>query len=162
MVIYLSYKVINISQGGIRMKKEMKNSKTRRINPKFGLLGIFGFLGFAGFISYPITGDVYPFVFFVFFGFFGLYYEGKMSETLMDERFKENYHRAQLNASKISIAIIYISIIIFSQKKLFGNIEYSYIALLIISSLAIALLFFLSQYLTYRYDHCDNGDGSEE
>ncbi len=160
-ILYLGVWLLTIiikNKYKLNNKPRTEMSKTRKLNPKLGLLGILGFLGFIGFISYPLTGDIFPFVFFVFFGFFGLYYEGKMSETLMDERFRENYNRAQLNASKVSIAIIYISIIIFSQGKLFGNIEYSYIALLIVSSLAIALLFFLSQYLTYRYDYCDESE----
>lgn len=52
-------------------------NRTRRLNPKLGLLGFFGFLGFIG----------GAWTRFVFFGFFGFFYEGKMSNTLMDERF---------------------------------------------------------------------------
>ena len=87
-------------------KQIEKTNTTRKLNPKLGLLGFLGFLGFAGIWTYTIDGSVFPFVFFLFFGFFGFYYEGKMSGTFMDERFKENSIRANLKASNITFSIL--------------------------------------------------------
>lgn len=144
---------------GLLIVKLIKDSKhpvnvTRKLNPKLGLLGLLGFLGFAGFPAYLKTGDVSPFIFFVFFGFFGFYYEGKMSGTFMDERFRENAARAQLKALKITCGIVYIALIVFSG-RLLGTLEHSLIALLIVISLAMGLGIFLSEYLLYRYDQLD-------
>ena len=126
---------------------------TRRLSPKLGLLGFLGFLGFAGFVTYPANGSVFPFVFFVFFGFFGFYYEGKMSQTLMDERFRENAARANLRASNIAFTLLFIALIAVGQGHLLSNPAYSLIALLIALSLVLALRLFLGEYLLYRYDH---------
>lgn len=141
----------------LKVVKERKQpvNKTRKLNPMLGILGLLGFMGFSGFPAYRVTGDVYPFVFFVFFGFFGFYYEGKMSGTFMDERFRENTERAQLKALKITCVIIYMALILFSNGRLLGNLEYSLICLVIVISLAMALGIFLSEYLLYRYDHDD-------
>ena len=76
-----------------------------------------------------------------------------MSGTFMDERFRENEVRAKMKASDISFSIIFIALIIFSQKKLFRNNEYTLIAITIILSLVLALRIFLAKYLLYRYDH---------
>ncbi len=135
---------------------------TRSINPKLGFLGFTGFLGFLGFWSYHVDKSVSPFVFFLFFGFFGFFYEGKMSGTLMDERFKENQIKARLAADKVSISIIFLSILVCGQGKLMGNLEYTLIAILIAITLSLALGQFLSEYLLYRYDRGDSISGSEE
>ena len=75
----------------IRNKGQAAEARfTRKLNPKLGLLGFLGFLGFGGFWTFSYDGSIFPFVFFLFFGFFGFYYEGKMSGTFMDERFREN------------------------------------------------------------------------
>lgn len=63
---------------------------------RLGFLGLPAFLGLLGFWVYPQTGEVFPFAFFLFFGFFGFFFEGKMSHTLMDERYTENRAKAQL------------------------------------------------------------------
>lgn len=135
---------------------------TRKLNPKLGFLGLLGFLGFAGFWTYSIDGSVFPFAFFLFFGFFGFYYEGKMSGTFMDERFRENAILAQLKAYRITFSIILIALIVLCQGKLLGSFEYTLIAIIILLSLALALGIFLSEYLLYRYDHDDEADESEE
>ena len=79
----------------------------------------------------------------------------------MDERFRENAIRAQLKANKITFSIILISLVIFCQGKLWGNLEYTLIAIIIALSLALALDIFLSEYLLYRYDHDGQADESE-
>lgn len=144
-----------------RQQVERTNT-TRKLNPRLGFLGLLGFLGFAGFWTYSIDGSVFPFVFFMFFGFFGFYYEGRMSGTFMDERFRGNAILAQLKAYKITLSIILIALIVLCQGKLFGNLEYTLMATIIVLSLALALGIFLPEYLLYRYDHEDHADESEE
>ena len=61
-----------------------------------------------GFWTYRVDQTIFPFVFFVFFGFFGFFYEGKMSNTLIDERYKENKMRAQSTANKTALSIIFL------------------------------------------------------
>lgn len=138
-----------------KQRQVQKTGITRNINPKLGCLGVLGFLGFAGFWTYAVNGTIFPFVYFLFFGFFGFYYEGKMSGTFMDERFRENSVRAQLNAYRITFGVMLIALVILCQGKLFGNLEYTLIAAIITLSLALALGIFLSEYLLYRYDHDD-------
>lgn len=149
-------------QAGKMQRQQEKDNATRKLNPKLGLLGLLGFLGFAGFWTYSVNGTVFPFLFFVFFGFFGFYFEGKMSGTFMDERFRENATRASLKASDISFAIIFIALIVLGQGKLFSNLDYTLIAILITVSLILALRIFLAEYLLYRYDYDDHADESEE
>lgn len=143
-------------------KQITKTNITRELNPKLGLLGFLGFLGFTGIWTYSVDGSVFPFVFFLFFGFFGFYYEGKMSGTFMDERFRENAMRAKLKASDITFSIIFIALIILCQGKLFGNYEYTLIAIIVTLSFALALRIFLAEYLLYRYDHDNQADESED
>lgn len=147
---------------GRMQRQQEKSNSTRKLNPKLGLLGLLGFLGFGGFWTYSVNGLVFPFLFFVFFGFFGFYFEGKMSGTFMDERFRENATRASLKASNISFAIIFIALIVLGQGKLFSNLDYTLIAILITVSLILALRIFLAEYLLYRYDYDDRADESEE
>ena len=139
-----------------------ETSITRKLNPKLGCLGFFGFLGFAGFWTYLVDGTIFPFAFFLFFGFFGFYYEGRMSGTFMDERFRENVARANLKAYRITFRVMYVVLVILGQGKLFGNLEYTLIAAIISLSLALALGIFLSEYLLYRYDHDDQKEEGEE
>ena len=147
---------------GKKQRQAEETGATRKINPKLGCLGVLGFLGFTGFWTYSVDGAVFPFAFFLFFGFFGFYYEGKMSGTFMDERFRENIARAKLKAYKIAFGVMLITLIILCQGKLFGNLEYTLIASIITLSLALALGIFLSEYLLYRYDHDDQAEESEE
>lgn len=85
-----------------------------------------------------------------------------MSETFMDERFHENKAKAQLNAYKVSFTIIFIALLILCQGKLFGSLEYTLIAAIIVISLALAVGIFLSEFLLYRYDYDAYVDESEE
>ena len=147
---------------GKKQRQAEETGITRKINPKLGCLGVLGFFGFAGFWTYSVDGTVFPFAFFLFFGFFGFYYEGKMSGTFMDERFRENIACAKLKAYKITFGVMLIALIILCQGKLFGNLEYTLIASIITLSLALALGIFLSEYLLYRYDHDDQAEESEE
>lgn len=140
-------------------RNKITTNRTRKLNPKLGFLGFFGFLGFL-----DLPGS---WLRFLFFGFFGFFYEGKMSDTLMDERFRENKNKAQLMALKISFAVIIIALLLLSLGEYFMSIEYLYRAVQTLISLSIALAMFLSEYLLYRYDHdeygvdehIDNGDG---
>ncbi|MCI8415670.1 MAG: DUF3796 domain-containing protein [Ruminiclostridium sp.] len=138
---------------GILTRKHQERLTTRSLNPKLGFLGLLGFLGFAGFWSYPAHQDVTPFVFFLFFGLFGFFYEGKLSNTFMDERFLENRLRAQHTAMRVGFGLLFLVLILAGQGRFLGSLEYSFIALLIAVSLVLGLVLFLSEYLLYRYDH---------
>ncbi len=61
----------------------------------------------------------------------------------MDERFRENAARAQLNTYKITFSITLIALIILCQGRLFGSLEYTLIATIIVLSLTLALGIFL-------------------
>lgn len=135
-----------------------KTNTTRRLSPQFGWLGLCGFLGFLGFWTFSIDGSYDPFVFFGFFGFFGFFYEGKMSGTFMDERFRENAARAQLDGMKVICASAVLAIVVICMEHLFSSPEHTLMAVTIILSLGIALSQFLSEYLLYRYDHDDQQD----
>lgn len=159
-IVYLA--VLLIWAAAVQRGNANAKSRSRKINPKLGLFGLLGFLGFLGFWTYSTDKAIFPFVFFIFFGFFGFFYEGKMSNTFMDERYKENKMQAHLVANKISLTIIFIATLVLGQGKLVGNIEYTFIAYVIIISLTIAFNLFLSEYLLYHYDHDDSVDESED
>ena len=162
-VLYILYLFTLLLREIIAAKRAEKTAQaTRRLNPKLGCLGFLGFLGFIGFHSYSTDREIFPFVFFLFFGFFGFFYEGKMSDTLMDERYRENELKAQASANRIASFIIFLACVVVGQGKLMGNLEYTLIAFLIVVVLAIALDIFLSKYLLYRYDHGTQFDESEE
>lgn len=135
-----------------------KKKVTRKLNPRLGFLG---FLGFMGFWAAPAEKAVGSFLYFCFFGFFGFFYEGKMSDTLMDERYVENRMRAQLNAHKAAVNIIFLALLVLGGGFM-GNVEFSLIAFEIIVALAIALDLFLGEFLLYRYDYDDKRCESEE
>lgn len=143
-------------------RNKTKTDRTRKLNPKLGFLG---FLGFLSFLDLP--GSC---IRFVFFGFFGFFYEGKMSDTLMDERFRENKNKAQLTALKIAFAVIIIALLFLSLGEYFNfmSIEYLYSVVHSLIALSIALAVFLSEYLLYRYDNDEYSvdeyidDGDEE
>ncbi|MDO4338470.1 MAG: DUF3796 domain-containing protein [Eubacteriales bacterium] len=161
--LYILYLFVLLVRGIIiNKRKGVTVQSTRTINPKLGFLGFFGFFGFLGFWTYSVDKTIFPFVFFMFFGFSGFFYEGKMSNTFMDERYKENKIKAHMTANKIALAIIFVSILFLGQGKLIGNLEYTLIALIIVVALSIALEMFLSEYLLYRYDHDEQFDESEE
>ena len=155
--------LITLAFSGCKQRQQIeRTNRTRKLNPKLGFLSFFGFLGFGGFWTYSMDGSVFPFAFFLFFGFFGFYYEGKMSRTFMDERFRENAMRANLKASNIALSVIFLTLVILCQGKLFGSLDYTLIAVIIALSLALALRTFLSEYLLYRYDHDDHAVESED
>lgn len=135
---------------------------TPRINPRLGYLGLLGLLGFMGFITYPVSRDVFPFIFFGFFGFFGYFFAGRMSGTMMDERYRENAMRAELAALRSGFSIVLVALLLLCRGALFGSLEYTLIAVIITLALAFALVVFLSQYLLYRYDYEDAQDAGGE
>lgn len=154
MIMYIFYFLIYTGRTGIQQKRTLlKTNRTRKLNPKMGFLGFFGFLGFMGFWTYSNEKGVFPFTYFMFFGFFGFFYEGKMSNTFMDERFKENRNKAQLAALKTAFGVLIIMFVFLTVSERFMSMEYRLIAVHILVSLSIALEIFLSEYLLYRYDH---------
>ncbi|MBD5508498.1 MAG: DUF3796 domain-containing protein [Lachnospiraceae bacterium] len=143
-IVYGYYLLVCLGKTSIQQKKNiLKTNRTRKLNAKLGFLGFFGFLGFIG-------GGWFRFV---FFGFFGFFYEGKMSNTLMDERFRENKKKAQLMALKAAFAVIIFAFILILIGESFMSIESLFTVIYILISLSIALAIFLSEYLLYRYDH---------
>ncbi len=135
-----------------------KNNRARKVNPKLGLFGFLGFLGFAGIWTYTIQGDVSPFYFFCFFGFFGFFFEGKMSNVLMDERFKENRIKAQLQAYRIGLSVSFIVLIASTWDWMLQSNDAKLLFMVISLSLIIGLVPFLAEYLLYRYDSKDSGE----
>ena len=96
----------------------MRNSKKAPPPPApltRGLVfGAAGLLGLLGFWVYPQTGEVFPFAFFLFLGFFGFFFEGKMSHTLMDERYTEPRQSAA-DGAKTALSIIFVAVILLAQ-----------------------------------------------
>lgn len=129
-----------------------EQSHTRKINPKLGLLGFLGFAGFTGFLfDISPTSIPFPCFFFSFFGFFGFYYEGKMSNTLIDERFRANSYKAEAIANKIALsAIIFVTIFLLIRATNLDNL-----LLILVSTVALAfgLSIFLQQYLLYKFEN---------
>lgn len=163
ITFYVLYLVVLLIQVIAVNKRKGNNATiTRNLNPKLGFLGFLGFFGFLGFWTYNIDKTIFPFVFFVFFGFFGFLYEGKLSNTFMDERYQENKMHAHSVANKTALTIIFLVTLILGQGKLMGNLEYTFIAYIIMVSLAIALEVFLSEFLLYHYDHDDPIDEGED
>lgn len=76
-----------------------------------------------------------------------------MSNTLMDERFRENKNRAQLMALKAAFTVIIIALFFILVGESFMGIESLFNMVYILIALSIALAIFLSEYLLYRYDH---------
>lgn len=159
-ILYLFVLLIRVIL--VNKQKERTEQITRRINPKMGFLGFLGFLGFFGFWTYSIDKTVFPFTFFTFFGFFGFFYEGKLSNTLMDERYRENRMKAHLTANRVALSIIFIAILILGQGRVMVNLEYTLIAFVIAVVFSLALDVFLSEYLLYHYEHDEKLDESEE
>ena len=94
-VCYVGYLVVLLVGYTLSSRRRQASARTARaVNPRLGLLGLLGFLGFLGFWTYRTDGSIFPFGFFLFFGFFGFFFEGKLSGTLMDERYRENQLRA--------------------------------------------------------------------
>ncbi|OOO00667.1 MAG: hypothetical protein ATN35_06190 [Epulopiscium sp. Nele67-Bin004] len=132
----------------------MKQTQTHtpKINP---LMGLFGFLGLVGFI--PLIIEVhkpnpFDFIFFGFFGFFGIYYMGKMSNTLIDERYIANQLRATTIANRIALSIILAGILILGRLVYYVEL-YTITSLLVtIIAFAFALSQFLQSFLLYKFE----------
>ena len=155
-IVYVWYLMIYIGKTGRQQKKTiLETNRTRKISPKLGFLGFLGFMGFGGFWTYSTDGKISPFIYFAFFGFFGFFYEGKMSDTYMDERFKENADRARFKALKAAFSLIVAAFFLleFGRHFMTISLEYMFIVLYIVIALSIALVMFLNEYLLYRYDH---------
>ncbi len=161
--IYVLYLFILLVKAIIKNnRRDRRASTSRKMNPKLGFLGFLGCLGFLGFWNYGFNKNMSAFVFFAFFGFFGFFFEGKMSNTFRDERYKENKVKAQLASMEIVMSILFILTLLLGLGDLMGNPEYTLIAVRIILSLTIGLYLLLSEYLLYRYDHDDEIVESED
>lgn len=137
----------------------LSNNKTRKLNPKLGFLGILGFMGFLGIWSYMLGKTVFPFIFFAFFGFFGFFFEGKLSNTFIDERFLENKRNAELKAYRLGFGLSFMVLIASSWGWLWSTNEAILIFLTISFALIFALVIFLQEYFLYKYDHEDSSEG---
>ena len=161
-VAYIVYLVLLLVRAVLSNRNRARNTQvTRAVDPRLGFLGFLGLLGFGGFWTYLVNGAIFPFVFFLFFGFFGFFYEGKLSNTFMDERYRENRMRASLAANRTALAIIFLATLLLGQGRFLGNLEHTLIAYVIVVSLALALDLFLSEFLLYHYDHDEPVDESE-
>lgn len=153
-MVYILYLFARLLGGICAQRKRMETTnRTRKLNPKLGFLGILGLAGLLGFYTYPAFHVYFPFCFFGFFGFFGFFFEGKMSDTLMDERFRENAARAERQAYRTGFTIIFLLLVIVGQGR--ASAELALPMLMIGIALALTLVLFLSEYLLYRYDHDD-------
>ena len=162
-VCYAGYLVVLLVGYTLSSRQRQASARTARpVDPRLGLLGLLGFLGFLGFWTYRTDGSIFPFVFFLFFGFFGFFFEGKLSGTLMDERYRENQLRTRTTANRIALTIIFLAVLLLGQGKIMGSLELTLVAFVIVVVLALALELFLSSYLLYRYDHDEPVDGDGE
>ncbi len=161
MVLYLFFL---FGLGYVKGKRDAAARVTRRISPRFGIMGLMGFLGFMGFWTYSAEGKIAPFFFFIFFGFFGFFYEGKMSNTLKDERYEENKCKAQLKAHGFALDSIFVTMLLLcaAEGRLLKTMDARLIFLVVAVSCSIAADIFLGEYLLYRYDHEELLDESEE
>lgn len=161
LLLYILYLAIRFLKTALANRHRKSAQTTRTINPKWGFLGLFGLTGFLGFWTYSADKTISPFTAFIFFGFFGFFYEGRLSNTLIDERYRENKMKAHLSASRAALSIIFLTTLFLGQGRLMGNLEYTLIAYVIVISLALALEIFLSRFLLYRYDHDEQPEESE-
>lgn len=152
LVISVMYWIICFILQTWKKMGEKDKRITRRVDCRFGWFGFLGFLGFMGIPVYIMQGQIWPFFFFTFFGFFGFFYEAKLNATLMDERFKEEQRRAQLTAYKIGFVLLWI--VTWFTSLAGGRLSTDTVAIIftVSSSLIIALVLFLCNYLLYRYD----------
>lgn len=135
-----------------------KKGYTRKISPRLGILGFLGFLGFIGLIPdlFEMNGVrvvPFPLLFFCFFGFFGFYYEGKMSGTMMDERYVANANRAAALANKAALTVIIGTAIAAVSIFRVSDSEVMVKVLIGVIGLAFGLSVFLQEYLLYRFEH---------
>ena len=139
-VCYVGYLVVLLVRFTLANSRRQASASTARpVDPRLGLLGLLGFLDFLGFWTYRTDGSIFPFVFFLFFGFFGFFFEGKLSGTLMDERYRENQLRARTTANRIALTIIFLAVLLLGQGKIMGSLELTLVAFVIVVVLALAL-----------------------
>lgn len=161
--LYVLYLFVLLVKAIIRNNQRDRTSPTtRKIDPRWGFLGFLGFLGFGGFWNYQFNGNTSAFIFFMFFGFFGFFFEGKMSNTFRDERYKENKIKAQFASMEIVMSILFVTTLVLGWGNFMGNPEYTLIAVRIVLSLTIGLYLFVNEYLLYRYDHDEEIAESED
>lgn len=128
------------------------NQYTRKVSP---LLCILGVLGVVGPIAYYFTGETYTLGFMLFFGFFSFFFEGKMSNQLIDERFKENSMKASSIAFKTGLVMIFLSLLISIQYLESISLKLAYHFLVGAASLTWGITLTLQQYLVYKFDQRD-------
>lgn len=153
--IALAAYVIFLVFSFVGKSKEIQKSSahiTRKVSAKFGWFGFFGFIGFLGIPAFILQNQVWPFFFFVFFGFFGFFYEAKLSNTLMDERFVEEKRRAKLVSYKTGFSLLWLVSWALGITGSHLNTDFVAVAFSVSSSLIIALVLFLNNYLLYKYD----------
>ena len=156
ITLYVLYLFVLLVKAIDTKKKIEKTSQfARAVSPKLGFLGFAGFLGFLGFWTYSIDKTIFPFIFFMFFGYFGFFYEGKMSNTFMDERYMENKRRAQRKAHRIAQGIVYVTLFLvaMAEGRILKATDTKLIILVIAVACSIAVDIFLGEYLLYQYDH---------
>lgn len=151
---YVIYLVIEITKVLFK-QKTIDTNHTRIISSKLGYLGFFGFLGFLGFWTFSIDKTIFPFFFFVFFGFSSFFYEGKLSNVLKDELFKENETKATIQSYKTGFTLMFIMIWLIGMGLFKRNTEWAAIFMIITVSCIYALILFLSKYLLYKYETQD-------
>ncbi|WP_343210537.1 DUF3796 domain-containing protein [Anaerolentibacter hominis] len=152
LVLYVIIQAIRYFAENLKKGKVQEANRTRTVSPRFGWFGFFGLIGFLGIPAYITQQQVWPFFFFIFFGFFGFFYEGKLSSTLIDERFKEEQMRAQLTSYRLGFTLLWI--VTWFTGVMGDRLRTDYVALIftVASSLIIALVLFLNNYLLYKYD----------
>ena len=67
---------------------------------------MFGFLEFGGSWTYYKFGEIFPYVC-IFFGFFKFFFEGKLSDILEDELYREYKRKAQLDVYMIGNKLLF-------------------------------------------------------
>ena len=159
LALYIVYLAVLLFQSTSANKRRGSTSRsTRTVNPKLGFLGLFGFAGFLGFWTYRVDQTIFPFVFFVFLAFSD-FLEGNVKYP--DRRTVQETNESTSTANKL-LCPYFFAILILGQGRLMGCLEYTLIALVIVTALSIALELFLSEYLLYHYDHDEPFDESEE
>jgi len=144
-----------------KFKPNLNPTHTPKIHPALGLLSLLGFLGLLGFVpTMTYSGEISTiptlFFFFGFFGWAGLYYQGKMSGTFIDERFKFNKTRASSLAYKSGFVLLFSTCVLVKTAINGGllAIDQTAIAILIAAAgFSLALFLFLDPYLLYKYEN---------
>lgn len=122
------------------------NSDTIKIKSWMGCLG---FLGFLGPIVYYMSKNTTAFLFEVFFAFFALYWEGKFSTNIKDEKFIYNKLRAGDMSGKFGlVGVIIIIFNAFTNPSIEGRYTYLIMCLPIILSVQIIV----RSFLLYKYE----------